>query len=139
MTLTFNDLIKDIQIYCAVTLCFNDKNEILLASRRNSTTKFGMPGGKIEEGETPEECAIRETFEETGYRINALTPIILQKDDHDHICICYMAHIADPIDLPFGKGENDIITKWAKPEELLVNSPFTIFNKQVLKTINYIK
>ncbi len=30
-------------------------------------------GGKIEEGETPEECAIRETREETGIMLNSLS------------------------------------------------------------------
>ncbi len=30
-------------------------------------------GGKIEEGETPEECAIRETLEETGITLDSLT------------------------------------------------------------------
>lgn len=31
--------------------------------------KWIAPGGKLEEGETPEDCAVREMLEETGYRI----------------------------------------------------------------------
>jgi len=31
--------------------------------------KWNAPGGKMEPGETPEECAAREFFEETGLRI----------------------------------------------------------------------
>lgn len=38
----------------------------------NHKRYFFMPGGKIEEGETPEQAAIRETFEETGYKIRLL-------------------------------------------------------------------
>jgi 8-oxo-dGTP pyrophosphatase MutT (NUDIX family) len=30
---------------------------------------FFIPGGMIEEGESPEQAAVRETFEETGYQI----------------------------------------------------------------------
>ena len=33
--------------------------------------------GLIEKGESPEACARREAFEETGYEVNALTPITI--------------------------------------------------------------
>jgi len=35
-----------------------------------------VPGGKVEEGETPVEAAARECLEETGLRCNVLTPLI---------------------------------------------------------------
>tara|TARA_R110002072_G_scaffold131586_1_gene271248 strand:+ start:58783 stop:59406 length:624 start_codon:yes stop_codon:yes gene_type:complete len=44
-------------------MVFNDKKEILFI-RRNS--KWDLPKGKKEKGETHEEAAIRETMEETG-------------------------------------------------------------------------
>lgn len=39
----------------------------------NSKPYFFLPGGQIEEGESAEQTAIRETLEETGYRI-AIAP-----------------------------------------------------------------
>lgn len=43
----------------------NEEGKILLQFRRG---KWDLPKGKMEEGETPEECAIREVEEETGLK-----------------------------------------------------------------------
>ncbi len=51
------------------TLCHVINNNRLLlkkATRGISKGKWNGPGGKFEKGETPEQCAIRETLEETG-------------------------------------------------------------------------
>ncbi|EFU43862.1 mutT/nudix family protein [Paenibacillus vortex V453] len=46
-------------------------NEILMLNRNSSPDmgKWNGVGGKFEEGETPLECIIRETYEETGIRL----------------------------------------------------------------------
>ena len=46
-----------------------DGREVLLASRRTRKGElvWGLPKGAIEEGESPEEAAIREVREETGH------------------------------------------------------------------------
>lgn len=57
------------------TLCHVIDNDRLLlkrASRGISMGKWNAPGGKIENGESPEACAIRETYEETGLRVENL-------------------------------------------------------------------
>jgi len=52
----------------------NDENEALLIFRRG---KWDLPKGKLDKGETLEECAVREVMEETGLNsvqlISALT------------------------------------------------------------------
>lgn len=53
----------------AMAFTFNKrKNKILLVKRRDIPI-WVIPGGGIEDGETPEEAAVRETEEESGYEI----------------------------------------------------------------------
>lgn len=60
------------------TLCYLEKDNKYLMLLRNKKEKdvnegkwIGV-GGKCEKGESPEECVIRETFEETGIKLESL-------------------------------------------------------------------
>lgn len=45
---------------------------------------FFIPGGRIEEGESPSKAAVRETLEETGYQIDVLDePTIIRRYDFE--------------------------------------------------------
>lgn len=51
-------------------------NKVLIAQRapgQRVSGKWEFPGGKIEEGETPEECLKREIFEELDIQIEVLS------------------------------------------------------------------
>lgn len=48
----------------------NEKNQVLLIKRADNGY-WALPGGCHDLGETPQECAIRECFEESGYKIKA--------------------------------------------------------------------
>ncbi|MBF0776452.1 DNA mismatch repair protein MutT [Streptococcus azizii] len=56
------------------TICYLDNGKELLLLHRNKKKedvhagKWIGVGGKLEAGETPQECAVREIFEETGLR-----------------------------------------------------------------------
>ena len=50
-------------IQAAGGLVFNEKKEILIIFRRG---KWDLPKGKLDKGETLEDCAVREVEEETG-------------------------------------------------------------------------
>lgn len=53
-------------VVAAVVLRRGDR---VLAVRKRGTERFMLPGGKLEPGETPRECAVREIAEEIGLRI----------------------------------------------------------------------
>ena len=58
-------------IIAAGGLVTNEQNELLMIFRR---LKWDLPKGKLDEGESIEECAIREVYEETS-----ITRVILGK------------------------------------------------------------
>ena len=59
------------------TLCYIEKDDCYLMLHRVKKTvdenkdKWIGIGGKFEEGESPEDCVIREVSEETGLRLNS--------------------------------------------------------------------
>ena len=58
------------------TICYIDNGKEFLLLHRNKKPndvhvgKWIGVGGKLEKGETPQECAVREILEETGLRVN---------------------------------------------------------------------
>lgn len=49
------------------------RDSAVLTVRKRGTERFMLVGGKPEPGETAYECAVRETYEETGLRVEDLT------------------------------------------------------------------
>ena len=68
----------------AVAVLLDSQNRTLILLRPKEALwaplKWGFPGGKLEDGETPTEGAIRETLEETELEIRNLLPLELKLD-----------------------------------------------------------
>ena len=73
----------------------------LIVTRKNSTgdtevlnvlahnkTKYGFPGGKIEYGETPAQCLVRELDEELGISVNTFDQIYFTKYEYPERIVC---------------------------------------------------
>ena len=63
----------------AAILVMNKEGHILLLKRSPASTfapnQWGFPGGKIEEGETALQAAVRETEEETQLKVSQASPL----------------------------------------------------------------
>lgn len=51
-----------------------DDRDRLLLIQRSDNHRWAIPAGAMELGESMQECAVREVFEETGLRATSLTP-----------------------------------------------------------------
>ena len=67
----------------AAVLFANEKNEILLHERADNHY-WGYPGGSMELGESFEECAKREAFEESGLIADKLEFLDLESGESTH-------------------------------------------------------
>ena len=75
----------------SVTFAIIEKAGKILIARRASDQKLAgkweFPGGKVEDGESPEECLKRELEEEFGVQVEVGEFIYSNKHHYDHISI----------------------------------------------------
>ena len=105
-----------------VTCAIIEKDCKILIARRAADQKLAgkweFPGGKVEDGESPEECLKRELEEEFGIQVEVGEFITSSKQHYDHISIELMAFRTKYISGEFTLTDHDTI-EWVAPEELL--------------------
>ena len=129
----------DLKKAACVLVFSEDKSEILAVSRKDDQTAFGIPGGKVDEGESFLEAAIRESLEETGYEISISptsqnNPFIIE-DGHGYIVHTFIAAI--------NKNKNRVETAEEETGKVafvtprvLFDGPFSAYNKKLLAWYN---
>ncbi len=60
-------------IMCSAGIIIIDKKGRVLLQKRTDNNKWGLPGGSLELGESFEEAAIREAYEEVGLKVKSLS------------------------------------------------------------------
>lgn len=71
-------------------IIFKDNKVVLIYRKKNNQEYYVFPGGKVEDGETNEECVIREIKEELGIDIKPIKYIYEVKDPDfiQHFFLC---------------------------------------------------
>lgn len=83
-----------------VAVIWNQQGEILIDRRKNEGLLGGFwefPGGKIEAGETVEDCIIREIQEELGINIVVRNHLITVDHVYDHFSVTLNVYHCDYI------------------------------------------
>ncbi|PJD95419.1 MAG: NUDIX hydrolase [Parachlamydia sp.] len=112
---------RDFNPHVHVSACYIEIDDKLLLLRRASGKleehSWGVPGGKIEKEETPEQAAYRELFEETGIQQEAIShmqslgALYIRKPEVDYV---YHLFCVDLHHLPAIALSNEHIDyKWA--------------------------
>ncbi|WP_030252969.1 NUDIX hydrolase [Streptomyces violens] len=99
--------------HLAVTAIVDDQRRVLMMWRHRFITDtwgWELPMGLIEEGETPEQAAMREAEEETGWRVEEVKPLIYAQpangitDSEHHV---FRARAGEYIGPPTELNESD--------------------------------
>jgi 8-oxo-dGTP diphosphatase len=108
-----------IRVTCAIIR--NDENEVLVVQRGEKTDhpfKWEFPGGKVQNGESEEECIIREIMEELSIEIVICCRMAEVEYDYGHKKIVLIPFICDTLDeLPL--LSEHISFKWLAPGDLM--------------------
>ena len=112
----------------AMVLLFN-QGKILSVSRKYDPSLKGLPGGKVDEGETFLEAAIREAKEETGLDVFGLIPVF-SRIDGEFFCVVYIGQWKGEI---YKTNEKETgVVEWVSWEEL-EEGPFGSYNQALHK------
>lgn len=67
----------------AAGVCINDNGELLMVKqgKPEEPKTWSVPSGGLEDGETLEECCVREVREETGYQAEVIEKLFVKKTE----------------------------------------------------------
>ena len=123
------------ELFSVCVLLKDNDGNILMVSRKTDHNDFGLPGGKIDPGETKEEAIVREVREETGLELCNLIYLFTMPCAHlneTKPCALFIADYFGTIN-----HNEPHVVKWDKPEVVL-NGTFKDFNREVFDRLNII-
>lgn len=109
---------KPIRVTCAIIV----RDAKVLAAQRSERMshplKWEFPGGKLHEGESPEECLIREIREELGIEVRPIASLPSSIHHYDHISVELLPFVCKILQGAIVLHEHRSV-RWLKPVELV--------------------
>ncbi len=106
----------------------------VLLSYESTKDVFMSPGGGLEDGETPEECCVREIKEETGYTTKVISPIVTIDEYFDDTLFTANYFLCEVT----GQGESSLtpteIDHGMEPRWVNIHEAVEIFSQYAKKT-----
>ena len=100
------------------------KDSLMLISHEVNTDYYLIPGGGLEDGETAEECCVREIREETGYIVIPVFCFLTINEYYEeykyvsHYFVCEIAGKSEQ-NLTACEMERGLIPEWTVPEKMV--------------------
>lgn len=83
------------QVFSAAVIFDTEGRVLLVKLTYQRHHPWGLPGGSLDYGETPEDAVLREVREETGWRIAIDDFLFVKSWTPDRIGLYYLCHIDD--------------------------------------------
>lgn len=113
----------------ACVIILSDDGKILAVSRKDNPSDFGLPGGKVDPGESDWEAASRELQEETGLMATKMRKVFVDNDSSGYRVTTFVAEVDGDIDT----NESGVV-RWVDPSILLRGS-FKTYNTKLFKKV----
>ncbi|MCB1445772.1 MAG: (deoxy)nucleoside triphosphate pyrophosphohydrolase [Rhizobiaceae bacterium] len=115
------DMSRKLLLVAACALVDADRR-VLIAQRPEGKTLAGLwefPGGKVEQGETPEETLVRELEEELGVvtQTPCLAPLTFASHSYDDFHLLMPLYICRRYE-GIARGLEGQVVKWVRPRDL---------------------
>ena len=122
------------EVYASVAVIINN-GKFLGVTRKNQPDNWGLPGGKKNKNESPEECCLRELEEETGFKGKIISFLLSRTDITVNKQVnAYLVEIVSGNMIP----EDSIKVDWISEKELL-SGVFKNYNKQTIEKLKQLK
>lgn len=116
--------------WCGTQMPPNAAMEVLAVRRRDGS--YGLPGGKIDAGETPADAVAREVSEETGLVVEGLRQEALMTAEDGVLVAVFSGRVKGALRAAPG----EVTPCWVAPGKVTSSrtSKFAAFNKLALKS-----